>query len=75
MGRFVEVCRRRGVKVNTGKKNVVVLNGEERLQCEVCVDGKRTEHVLEFKYLGFVLDESGTDEAECGEWEEGSRCY
>ena len=23
------------------------------------------KHVLEFKYLGCVMDESGTDEAEC----------
>ena len=23
------------------------------------------QHVLKFKYLGCVLDESGTDEAEC----------
>ena len=26
-GRFVEVCRRRGLKVNAGKSNVMVLNG------------------------------------------------
>ena len=26
--------------------------------------GYRLEHVSEFKYLGCVLDESGTDEAE-----------
>ena len=32
---------------------------------EVCVDGIHLEHVLEFKYLGCVLDKSGTDEAEC----------
>ena len=30
------------------------------------MDGICLEHVLEFKYLGFVLDESGTDGAECG---------
>ena len=29
--RFAEVCRRRGLKVNTGKSKVMVLNGEERL--------------------------------------------
>ena len=39
--------------------------GEEGLECEVCVDVMRLEHVLEFKYLGCVLDESGTDEADC----------
>ena len=28
-GRFVEVCRRRGLKVNAGKSKVMVLDGEE----------------------------------------------
>ena len=32
MGRFIEVCRRRGVKVNAGKSKVMVLNGEEGLE-------------------------------------------
>ena len=32
---------------------------------EVHVDGIRLEHALEFKYLGCVLDESGTDGTEC----------
>ena len=31
----------------------------------VCVDGIRLKHVSEFKYLGYDLDESGTDETEC----------
>ena len=35
------------------------------MECEVCVDGIRLEHVSKFKYLGCVLDESGTDEEEC----------
>ena len=35
------------------------------MECEVCVNGIRLEHVLEFKYLGCILDESVTDEAEC----------
>ena len=43
----------------------MVLGGEEGLECEVCVNGIYLEHVLEFKYLGCVLDESGTDETEC----------
>ena len=42
-----------------------MLDGEEGLECEVCVNGIRLEHVSEFKYLGCVLEESGTDEAEC----------
>ena len=44
---------------------VMMLGVEEGVECEVCVDGIRLEHVLEFKYLECVLDESGTDEAEC----------
>ena len=32
--------------------------------CEVYVDGIRLEHVSEFKYLGCVFEESGTDGAE-----------
>ena len=41
VGRFAEVCRRRGLKVNAGKSKVMVLNGEEELECEVHVDGIR----------------------------------
>ena len=29
VGRFAEVCRRRGLKFNAGKSKVMVLNGEE----------------------------------------------
>ena len=65
VGRFTEVCRRRGMKVNAGKSKVIVLNGEEGLECEVHVDEVRLKHVSKFKYLGCVLDESGTDGAEC----------
>ena len=61
MGRFAEVCRRRGLKVSVGKSKVVVLNGDEGLECEVHVDRFRLDPVSEFKYLGCVLDESGTD--------------
>ena len=41
------------------------MNGEKGLGCEVYIDGVRLEHVSEFKYLGCVLDQSGTDGAEC----------
>ena len=34
VGQFVEGCRR-GLKVNVAKSKVMVLNGEERLECEV----------------------------------------
>ena len=63
VGCFVGVCRRRGLKVNAGKSNVLVLVGEEGLKCEVYVDRIRLEHVSEFKYLGCGLNESGTDKA------------
>ena len=42
----------------------MVLNGEERLECEVHVEGFCLEHVWEFKYLGCALDELATDGAE-----------
>ena len=41
VGRFAEVCRRRGLKVNAGKRKLMVLNGEEGLECDVHVDGIR----------------------------------
>ena len=59
--RFGEVCRRRGLKVNAGESKMVVMKGEEGLECEMHIDGIRLEHVLELKYLGCVLEESGTD--------------
>ena len=43
----------------------MALNEEVGLECEVCVDGMLLDHVSEFKCLRCVLDESGTDEAEC----------
>ena len=52
VGRFVEVFRRGGLKVNAGKSKVMVLGGEEGLEYEVCVDWIRLEHVSEFNYLG-----------------------
>ena len=55
VGWFAEVCRR-GLKVNAGRSKVMVLNGEEGLECEVHVDGIRLEHVSEYKYLGCLLD-------------------
>ena len=43
----------------------MVMNEEEGLECEVRVDGIRLENFSEFRYLECVLDESGTDLAEC----------
>ena len=47
LGRFVEMCRRKGLKVNAGKSKVMVLGEEDGLDCEVCVDGIRLKHVWE----------------------------
>ena len=60
---FVEVCRRRGLKVNADKSKMLVLGGEEGLECEIRVDGTPYEQVIEFKYLGCVFHESGMDVA------------
>ena len=65
VGQFSEVCRRRGLKVNAGKSKMMLLNGKEGLECEIHIDGIHLEHVLEFKYLGCILDKYITDEAEC----------
>ena len=43
----------------------MVMDGEGGFECEVHVYGIRLEDVSEFQYLGSVLDESCTDEAEC----------
>ena len=44
---------------------MMVLNGEEGFEYEVHLDGIHLEHISEFKYLEYVLDESSTDGAEC----------
>ena len=61
VGRFAEVCRRRGLKLNACKSKVMILNGDEGIECEVHVHVIRLERVSEFRYLGCVLDESGRD--------------
>ena len=43
----------------------MVLGGEEGLDCEILVEDKRLEQMSKFKYLEYVLDESGTYFAEC----------
>ena len=58
------VARKRGLKVNAGNTKVMVMNGEERLKCKVHVDRIHLKHVSKFKFLGCILDESGTDGAE-----------
>ena len=38
-GTFFEVYRGQGLKVNGGMNKVMVVGGEERVECEVCIDG------------------------------------
>ena len=45
VGRFVELCRRRKLNFNAGKSKVIVLGEEEGLECDVCVDRIRLEHI------------------------------
>ena len=45
MGWFVEVCRRRGLTANAGKSKVMLMNGEDGLECEVYVDEIRFKHL------------------------------
>ena len=53
--RFGTVWKRRGLKVNVDKSNVMVVS-EDSPQCEVMLDGEQLEQVSEFKYLGYMLD-------------------
>ena len=57
-------CERRGLKENVNKSKVMVI-GKERTPCRILLDGEQLEQVSEFKYLGYMLDERGTDDAEC----------
>ena len=42
VGRVVEVCRR-GLKVNADKRKVMMLGGEEKLECEICLDWSKCQ--------------------------------
>ena len=60
-------------KVNVGKSNVMVMNREKGMECEVHVHRIRLEHVSKLKYLRCVLDEASTDGAECNKVASGRR--
>ena len=53
MEHFVNVCRRRYLRVNADKRKVIILGGEEILECEICVHEPRLEKVSEFIYLWY----------------------
>ena len=54
IGYFVEIFRRRGLKVNEDYSKEIMLE-EEGLVCEVIVNQKKLDYVSEFKFLEFVL--------------------
>ena len=56
MRRFVEVRRRRGLKVNADKSTVMVLNKKDGFEYNVSLERSRLEDVTEFKYLECILD-------------------
>lgn len=56
-------CRRLGLKRNAGKSKVIIF-GEDGTLCDVAILGACLEWGQSFKYLGCVLNESGTDEAD-----------
>src|SRR5678816_196775 len=62
--RFDIVCKRSGLKVNVNKSKIMVVS-EDSPWCEVMLDGEQLEKVSHFKYLGYMLDEKGMDDAEC----------
>ena len=45
---FEEVKNRRRLKANASKCKVMIMNGEESVECEVHVDGIHLGHVSEF---------------------------
>ena len=49
VGRFFKVSRSKGLKITAGNTRLVLLDVEERLQCEVCFDRLHLDHVSEFK--------------------------
>ena len=61
---FGRVCKKRGLKVNVDKSKVLVVNGVNT-QCQILLDGEHLEQVSEFKYLGYMLNKKGTDDAKC----------
>ena len=70
VGQFVEVCRRRGLRVNAGKSRVILLNG---LECEVYVGRIRLEHVSEILNIWdvFWTNQVHTRHSVVGKWRVG----
>lgn len=55
---FGWVCKRRSLKINVDKNNMIVV-GEESPRCKIILDGEQLKLVSVFKYL----DEMATDDS------------
>ena len=58
VGRIVELCRRRGLKVNANKSKVMVMNREEGLECEVHVDWGSFRTFIRIQIFGMCFGRS-----------------
>ena len=54
------------MKANAVKSKVMVINGEDELECEVHVDRVCLEHVFKFKYLD-IWDVFWTNQVQMGQ--------
>lgn len=54
------MCKREGLKVSVNKSKLMMV-GEESSLFEIMLDRKLLEQVTEFNYLGYRMDEKGTD--------------
>ena len=55
VGHFIEVCKRRSLKVNAGKSKVMVIGGEDGFLCEVCIYRICLKHVSGIEILGMCF--------------------
>ena len=62
---FDYVCKRRGLKVNVDKSKVMIVGENVDHACEVRMNGHVLERVNDFKYLGSVVNDRGTDVDDC----------
>ena len=66
-------CEGECLKINGGTNREIVLRRDKGVECEVCIDFMRFEHLLEYKYFACVLKESGINEVECSRKVVGGR--
>ena len=65
INKFNNVCKRRGLKINVDKSEVMIVDGGNENRSEVDLNGKMLEVVKEFGYLRSIMNDKGTDESDC----------